>query len=54
MRRRRLLIIVAVIAIVVYLALTLKVFPDPYYHTERVSFVEWLKREIIELLTGER
>ena len=54
MKRKHLIIIVAAIAITVYLALTLKVFPDPYYHMEKVTFIEWLRREIIELLTGER
>jgi hypothetical protein len=29
-------------------------FPDPYYHVERVNFWEWCRREIDELLHGEK
>ena len=30
------------------------VFPDPFYHTERVTLFEWVRREIYELLYGEK
>jgi len=32
----------------------LPVFPDPFYHIEKVNFWTWLGREIEELRTGER
>ena len=42
------------IAAVLAFAATVKVFPDPYFHKDKVTGLEWLKREIIELLEGER
>lgn len=30
------------------------IFPDPFYHEERVSFWVWLQREIYELFYGEK
>lgn len=35
-------------------AFTIKIFDDPYYHVEKVTFAEWVYREIDELLHGER
>ncbi len=29
-------------------------FPDPYFHRERVNFWEWAHREIVEALSHER
>jgi len=40
--------------VVVVGAWTVPVFPDPYYHIERVTFAEWAYREIDELIHGER
>jgi hypothetical protein len=30
------------------------IFPDPYYHKEKVNFWTWAYREIDELLHGEK
>jgi len=32
----------------------LRIWPDPFYHKERVSFYLWAAREVEELYTGER
>ena len=37
-----------------YVAFTIPILPDPYYHETKVTFAEWLKREIDELLHGEK
>jgi len=37
-----------------FLSSFLPVFPDPYYHREKVDFWTWLGREINESRTGER
>lgn len=30
------------------------IVPEPFYHEERVSIWEWLRREIFELIYGEK
>lgn len=32
----------------------LPIFPDPFYHQDKICFWEWLRREIYEVLYGER
>jgi hypothetical protein len=34
--------------------LVVPILPDPYYHKHRVTLLDWLARELDELLTGER
>jgi len=47
---------VSLLGVVVFglFALTVKCLPDPYYHQEKVTLVEWVRRELDELRTGER
>lgn len=43
-----------VILAIVLTVLSLPIFPDPYYHKEKVNFWVWLIREIDELIHGEK
>jgi len=48
------LIVVGLVLVIVFGSWTLEIFPDPYHSGGNVTFAEWVRREIDELLHGER
>ena len=42
------------LALISFIIGWLPIFPEPFYHKDRVSFYEWLRREIYELQYGEQ
>lgn len=42
------------LALISFIIGWLPIHLDPFYHQERVSFYEWLRREIYELQYGEQ
>jgi len=54
MKKWQWLTLAALLMVIVLGSYTLEVFPDPYYHEIKVSFAEWVRRELDELQHGER
>ena len=46
-------VLAASAAIFTIMIFTSKELPDPYYHKEKVDVMEWVKREVLELICGE-
>jgi len=40
--------------VALFLISLLPLFDDPFYHREKVNFWVWAKREITELIEGEK